>query len=162
ARAPAPAAGDIDQLLAEAGVYLRYGKHERAMASLESVLAREAEHPLALELLGEALAATRDTERALEAWLRPVARGGAAGRGPRGGRGRAPGIAGAPHRRRRRRRGRGARAAAGRARRGRRARGLGVGFAGGRPARRHRDRRRPVALRRRGVRRRRRRTGRGG
>ena len=61
--------GDIDQLLAEAGVYLRYGKHERAIASLDSVLAREPEHPLALEQLGEALAASGENERAVETWL---------------------------------------------------------------------------------------------
>ena len=71
-RAPVTAAGDIDQLLAEAGVYLRYGKHERAIASLESVLAREPEHSLALEQFGEALAATGETERAVEVWLRAV------------------------------------------------------------------------------------------
>jgi tetratricopeptide (TPR) repeat protein len=61
---------DLDQLLAEAGVYLRYGKRERAVASLELLLAREPGHIAALELLGDAHAGAEDTARAVEAWTR--------------------------------------------------------------------------------------------
>jgi tetratricopeptide (TPR) repeat protein len=61
---------DLDQLLAEAGVYLRYGKRERAVASLDLLLAREPGHIAALELLGDAHAGAEDTARAVEAWTR--------------------------------------------------------------------------------------------
>jgi len=61
---------DLDQLLAEAGVYLRYGKRERAVSSLELLLAREPDHMAALELLGDAHAGAEDTARAVEAWTR--------------------------------------------------------------------------------------------
>jgi pilus assembly protein FimV len=61
---------DLDQLLAEAGVYLRYGKRERAVASLELLLAREPDHVAALELLGDAHAGAEETARAVEAWTR--------------------------------------------------------------------------------------------
>ncbi len=59
---------DLDQLLAEASVYLRYGKHDRAVESLRVVLAREPGHRGALEKLGEALSATGQTAPALRAW----------------------------------------------------------------------------------------------
>jgi pilus assembly protein FimV len=74
---PAPAAaadeldaGDADQLLAEATVYLRYGKYERAIGALRSILAQEPDHRAALESLGEALAASGETSHAATAWQR--------------------------------------------------------------------------------------------
>jgi tetratricopeptide (TPR) repeat protein len=77
--APAPAAaaapaeldaGDADQLLAEATVYLRYGKNERAINALRSILAQEPDHRAALESLGEALAASGESAHAVTAWQR--------------------------------------------------------------------------------------------
>jgi len=73
--APQPAAepapeGDVEQLLAEAAVYTRYGKHERALACLEAALAHEPSHGAALEQLGEVHAASGAPERAVEAWSR--------------------------------------------------------------------------------------------
>jgi pilus assembly protein FimV len=59
-----------DQLLAEASVYLRYGKRDQAIANLESILARDPDHPSALEKLGEAHAEGGDTARAVEFWSR--------------------------------------------------------------------------------------------
>jgi pilus assembly protein FimV len=67
---PAAPAADGDQLLAEASVYLRYGKHERAIESLRGLLAREPEHRRALEKLGEACAAAEQPENAIEAFRR--------------------------------------------------------------------------------------------
>ncbi len=61
---------DLDQLLAEAGVYLRYGKRERAIASLETLLGSEPHHAAALELLGDAHAGAEDTALAVDAWTR--------------------------------------------------------------------------------------------
>ena len=60
--------GDPDQLLAEASVYMRYGKTEQAIASLRGVLADEPGHRGALEKLGEALCETGDTAGAVDAW----------------------------------------------------------------------------------------------
>jgi tetratricopeptide (TPR) repeat protein len=77
--APAPPEGDVEQLLAEAAVYCRYGKHERALACLESALAREPEHGGALEQLGEVHAAAGAPERAVEAWSRAASLAAAAG-----------------------------------------------------------------------------------
>jgi tetratricopeptide (TPR) repeat protein len=72
--APAPAAeldaGDADQLLAEATVYLRYGKYERAIGALRTILAQEPGHRAALESLGEALAASGEAPHAVTAWQR--------------------------------------------------------------------------------------------
>ncbi len=61
---------DPDQLMAEATVYLRYGKNERAVAALRSILAQEPGHRGALEGLGEALAALGETAHAVTAWQR--------------------------------------------------------------------------------------------
>ena len=61
---------DISQLLAEASVYLRYGKHSQAIANLESILERDADHRLALEKLGEVLAEGDDSAKAVEMWRR--------------------------------------------------------------------------------------------
>jgi tetratricopeptide (TPR) repeat protein len=66
---PEQPAGDPDQLLAEASVYLRYGKRDRAIAHLQAVLGQEPGHRPALEKLGEACAEDGDTERAVEYWL---------------------------------------------------------------------------------------------
>jgi tetratricopeptide (TPR) repeat protein len=60
---------DVEQALAEASVYLRYGKHDRAIAGLESVLAREPENRAALEKLGEVLSHSGDVERAVAVWI---------------------------------------------------------------------------------------------
>jgi len=62
--------GDPDQLLAEANVYLRYGKRDQAITSLNGVLAQDSNHRAALEKLGEAYAEEGQTEKALDAWKR--------------------------------------------------------------------------------------------
>jgi tetratricopeptide (TPR) repeat protein len=67
--APAPDA-DPEQLLAEANVYLRYGKHDRAVAVLEAILARDPRHRAALEKLGETLATKGQAPKAVQAWVR--------------------------------------------------------------------------------------------
>ena len=59
---------DVEQVLAEASVYLRYGKHDRAIAGLETVLSREPENRAALEKLGEVLSQSGDLERAVAVW----------------------------------------------------------------------------------------------
>lgn len=72
APSPPTPVGDPDQLLAEASVYLRYGKRERAIANLEAIIEQVPEHFAALEKLGEAYADEGDGERAVETWLRAV------------------------------------------------------------------------------------------
>jgi tetratricopeptide (TPR) repeat protein len=62
--------GDPDQLLAEANVYLRYGKREQAIASLRSVIAQVPDHRGALEKLGEAYAEGGRNSDAVTAWLK--------------------------------------------------------------------------------------------
>ncbi len=62
--------GDPDQLLAEASVYLRYGKRDQAIASLQAVLAQDQTHRSALEKLGEAYAEGGMNEEAVAAWCR--------------------------------------------------------------------------------------------
>ncbi len=62
--------GDPEQLLAEACVYLRYGKREQAIRNLEAIAAREPRHRGALEKLGEALAEGDRTDEAVQVWLR--------------------------------------------------------------------------------------------
>ncbi len=59
---------DVEQVLAEASVYLRYGKHDRAIAGLETVLSREPENRAALEKLGEVLSQSGDLSRAVAVW----------------------------------------------------------------------------------------------
>ena len=61
---------DIDQLIAEASVYGRYGKHERAVQTLEAVLAQDPDHAGALEELGNANHALGDEAGAVVAWSR--------------------------------------------------------------------------------------------
>jgi len=70
ARAATPEAIDPDQLMAEATVYLRYGKNERAAAALRTILAQDPGNREALESLGEALAARGETAHAVTAWQR--------------------------------------------------------------------------------------------
>jgi tetratricopeptide (TPR) repeat protein len=60
------AAFDPDQLLAEANVYLRYGKHERAVESLRALLAQRPDHAQALVKLGDALEAVGQRGEAVE------------------------------------------------------------------------------------------------
>ncbi|MFQ5416284.1 MAG: tetratricopeptide repeat protein [Myxococcota bacterium] len=62
--------GDPEQLLAEASVYLRYGKRERAVANLEAIIAQEPAHREAHEKLGEAHADAGDVAHAVEMWLK--------------------------------------------------------------------------------------------
>lgn len=62
--------GDPDQLLAEASVYMRYGKREQALASLRAILAQEPNHRGALEKLGDAHADSGQSEQAVEAWCK--------------------------------------------------------------------------------------------
>ena len=60
--------GDTDQLLAEANVYLRYGKREEAIESLEAILVLEPNQRAALEKLGEAHAEGGNSDKAVELW----------------------------------------------------------------------------------------------
>jgi tetratricopeptide (TPR) repeat protein len=62
--------GDAEQLLAEASVYLRYGKRVQAIENLQAILARDPRHRAALEKLGDAYADDGDTAGAVAAWLR--------------------------------------------------------------------------------------------
>ncbi len=75
---PAPAApepeldpdADVEQLLAEASVFARYGKHDRAIETLRAALRVEPGSPLALEKLGEALLAVGNRAHAVSALQR--------------------------------------------------------------------------------------------
>lgn len=60
---------DLEQLLADATVYLRYGKAEEALAALRTLLVDEPGHRVALERLGQALVASGDEPGAIEAWV---------------------------------------------------------------------------------------------
>jgi pilus assembly protein FimV len=66
--------GDPDQLLAEASVYMRYGKTEQAIVSLRAVIVRSPGHRAALEKLGEAYSEGGDKQRAIEVWTTAVER----------------------------------------------------------------------------------------
>jgi tetratricopeptide (TPR) repeat protein len=67
AAAQAPAIdADVEQLLAEAGVYLRFGKRDKAIASLEAVLARAPDHAGAREKLASARGGPAAAARAPE------------------------------------------------------------------------------------------------
>jgi tetratricopeptide (TPR) repeat protein len=61
---------DSEQLLAEASVYLRYGKREQAIANLEAIIAHDSAHRGALEKLGAAYAEGGQGEQAVAAWVR--------------------------------------------------------------------------------------------
>jgi tetratricopeptide (TPR) repeat protein len=64
--------GDPDQLYAEASVYVRYGKRDQAIASLQAILAQEPGHQEALEKIGECYAHEGDAEKAVSYWLQAV------------------------------------------------------------------------------------------
>lgn len=68
--AAAETPGDSEQMLAEASVYLRYGKRDQAIENLRAVLDQDPDHPAALEKLGEAMAAGDDNEQAVTLWMR--------------------------------------------------------------------------------------------
>jgi tetratricopeptide (TPR) repeat protein len=68
--APPPPIADPDQVLAEASVYLRYGKRDQAIANLEAIIAQDPGHRTALEKLGEAYADGDQAPKAVETWLR--------------------------------------------------------------------------------------------
>ncbi len=61
---------DAEQLLAEAGVFLRYGKHDRAIETLRAALRINPGNPIALEKLGDALAAAGNKAHAASALQR--------------------------------------------------------------------------------------------
>ncbi len=61
---------DPEQSFAEAGVYLRYGKHDRAIEVLRGILALEPTHAGALVRLGETLVASQDPDNAITAFQR--------------------------------------------------------------------------------------------
>ena len=60
---------DSERLLAEANVYLRYGKVDQALGAARALLADEPGHRGALECLGSALAAAGDETAAVDTWL---------------------------------------------------------------------------------------------
>ncbi len=62
--------GDPEQIMAEASVYLRYGKAERAIQTLQALLDSEPDHRLALERLGEAQSEAGQSEAAVASWTR--------------------------------------------------------------------------------------------
>ena len=66
--------GDPDQLLAEANVYLRYGKRDQAILSLRAVLDQEPDHLGALEKLGEAHLQAGQSADAAKMWMRAAGR----------------------------------------------------------------------------------------
>jgi len=68
ASADASAEADPAQLLAEAGVYLRYSQHDKAVQCLELVLESAPGHVKALEKLGETRLALGDAEAAVALW----------------------------------------------------------------------------------------------
>jgi tetratricopeptide (TPR) repeat protein len=69
-----PAPSDWEQLLAEASVYLRYGKRDKAIAHLARVLEADPNHRGALEKLGEAHAENGDHAEAVDVWMRAAMR----------------------------------------------------------------------------------------
>ena len=69
---PVPVSGDPDQLLAEASVYLRYGKQDQAIASLQGILDQVPDHPFALDKMGQIHAQEGRTQEALETWMSAV------------------------------------------------------------------------------------------
>jgi tetratricopeptide (TPR) repeat protein len=64
------ASADVEQLFAEASVYLRYGKRAQAIENLHAILVQDPRHRAALEKLGDAHADAREPQEAVEAWLR--------------------------------------------------------------------------------------------
>jgi pilus assembly protein FimV len=72
--ARAPITPDWEALLAEASVYLRYGKRDKAIAHLRRVVDANPNHRGALEKLGEAYAESGEHAKAVEIWLRAAQR----------------------------------------------------------------------------------------
>ncbi len=62
-----------DQLVAEARVYARFGKRDRAVQTLETVLAQDPDHLATLALLGELLQEAGEAARAAEVLRRALA-----------------------------------------------------------------------------------------
>ncbi|MCZ7618886.1 MAG: tetratricopeptide repeat protein [Myxococcota bacterium] len=83
ASAETPPDGDVEQLLAEAAVYLRYRKHERAITSLGALLRQDPENLTALEQLGEAHLLAGAPEQAVECWSRAARAAAQAGEATR-------------------------------------------------------------------------------
>jgi hypothetical protein len=73
-KAAKASASDWEQLLAEASVYLRYGKRDKAIAQLQRVIEANPNHRGALEKLGEAHAESGDHAQAVQVWLRAALR----------------------------------------------------------------------------------------
>ncbi len=69
--APAEPA-DLEQLLAEASVYLRFGKRDKAIAGLETIVNRVPGHEAALEKLTDALVEDGKSSRAVELLVRGI------------------------------------------------------------------------------------------
>jgi tetratricopeptide (TPR) repeat protein len=74
-----PPQGDPDQLFAEASVYLRYGKSDKAIAHLQAIIEQAPNHRGALEKLGEAYAERGDEGEAVKLWVRAAKRAQAEG-----------------------------------------------------------------------------------
>ena len=71
ARTPAgESSADLEQLLAEASVYLRYGKRRQALENLEQILRARPDHRPALEKIGEAQVEAGENEAAIASWQR--------------------------------------------------------------------------------------------
>lgn len=64
--------GDPEQLVAEASVYLRYGKRTQAIASLRSALRQEPQHRGVLEKLGDAYAEEGREDEAIACWQQAI------------------------------------------------------------------------------------------
>ena len=73
--------GDPEQLLAEASVYLRYGKRPQAIENLNAILGKDPDHRGALEKLGEAHADAGESADAVISWLRAAQQAKAEGDG---------------------------------------------------------------------------------
>lgn len=71
--------GDPEQLLAEASVYIRYGKHDRAIESLRAIVRQDPSCVAAFAKLGQALEATGQTEHAITAYERGAEAAGQGG-----------------------------------------------------------------------------------
>ncbi len=67
-----PRIEDPEQLLAEASVYLRYGKRDQAISHLETLIAGDPDNRMALDKLGEAYAEGGEEEQAVQCWTRAV------------------------------------------------------------------------------------------
>jgi tetratricopeptide (TPR) repeat protein len=79
-RDPPPlSAMDLEQLFAEASVYLRYGKRDKAIAHLQKVIQAQPDHRIALEKMGEAYAESGEHTRAVGMWQRAAMRAHAEG-----------------------------------------------------------------------------------